>query len=172
MKSKQLSLPFFLLFIALFFYNASALAELACMKGVQNEEDINICQHSEATRLALELNDLEHSIRSRFKSPQIERFDEAQNRWLQMTEKDCEIEAAFYEGATIYLAIHSECLQRHYLERLVTLKKYVCPEPNLGNGCHLNNSAPVPAVVELPPTDSRVKSSVKPGKIKNSTRFR
>ena len=117
-------------------------SEPACMKNVQNEEEINICQHTEAKQLELELNDLEHSIRSRFKSPQIERFDEAQTRWQQMTEKDCEIEAFFYEGATIYPAIQSECLQRHYLDRMETLKKYVCPEPNLGSGCVVPDQKP------------------------------
>ena len=105
------------------------------MKNAQNEEDINICQHSEAKRLLLELNDLENAIHNRFQGSQSERFTEAQTRWRQMTAKDCEIEADFYEGAGIYPAIHSACLQRHYLDRITTLKKYLCPEPNLGNGC-------------------------------------
>ena len=107
------------------------------MKNSHNEEEINICQHTETKKLEQELNELEKSIRDRFKSPQIERFDEAQTRWQQMTEKDCEIEANFYEGAPIYLAIQSECLQRHYQDRMETLKKYICPEYSLGNGCDI-----------------------------------
>jgi len=125
------------------------------MKDSRSEEEINICQHAAAKALELELNDLESSIRSRFKSPQLERFDDAQTHWQQMTESDCKIEADFYEGAPIYPAIQSECLQRHYQDRMETLNKYVCPEPNLGNGCEVND--PVPVVVLPAPADKRSK---------------
>lgn len=144
------------------------------MGNAHSEEEINVCQAAAAKQLELDILDLEKAVRSRFKSPQIERFDEAQTRWQQMTEKDCEIEANFYEGAAIYIAIQSECLQRHYQERLQTLKKYICPEHSLGNGCEQNTNATMPAPVDLPPAESRIKSPDKPTpqKIKDTKRFR
>ncbi len=148
-------------------------AEPECMKTTRSEEEINVCQSAAAKQLELDIIDLEQAIRSRFKSPQIERFDEAQRRWEQMTEKDCEIESNFYEGAAIYIAIQSECLQRHYQDRLQTLKKYVCPEHNLGSGCERNDSASAPTAIELPTANDRIKSSKnKAEKVKNTKRFR
>ena len=148
-------------------------AEPACMDSAHGEEEINVCEAAAAKQLELDILDLEKAIRSRFKSPQIERFDEAQTRWQQMTEKDCEIESNFYEGAAIYVAIQSECLQRHYQERMQTLKKYICPEPSLGNGCERNDSTSAPAPVDLPPAETRARTpDTPPQKIKNTQRFR
>jgi uncharacterized protein YecT (DUF1311 family) len=122
--------------VLLFLAGQPVLAdEPACMTDAHTEDDINLCQATAARQLEMELGDLEHAIRSRFKSPQLERFDEAQAHWHQMALKDCEIEASFYEGAKVYLAIQSGCLRRHYQERMVTLNKYLCPEQQLGNGC-------------------------------------
>lgn len=162
---------FFILF-AVLIHMGIAQAEPECMKSARSEEEINVCQSEAARQLELDIIDLEKAIRPHFKSPQIERFDEAQTRWQQMTEKDCEIEANFYEGAAIYVAIQSECLQRHYQERMQTLKKYICPEPSLGNGCETADSAAAPLAVELPSADMRVKTADKPQKIKNTNRFR
>jgi len=160
------------LFACLLNINISVYAEPDCMNSSHSEEEINVCEAAAAKQLELDILDLEKAIRSRFKSPQVERFDEAQTRWQQMTEKDCEIEANFYEGAAIYVAIQSECLQRHYQERLLTLKKYICPEPRLGNGCEKNDAASTPAEVDLPPAETRVKTVDKPQPIKNTKRFR
>lgn len=171
MTSHTLPLPTFLLLVAALFFSAFASSEPACMKTVSTEEDINICQYSEAKRLLLELNDLENAIQTHLQGSQGERFEEAQTRWRQMTEKDCELEADFYEGAGIYPAIHSECLQRHYLDRMATLKKYLCPEPNLGHGCEAAVSQ-ITTVPASPPAASRNKLAETPNTLKQSKRFR
>jgi len=152
------------------YYGSPVMAEPLCMKESRSEEEINICQHAVAKELELQIGDMEKLVRTHFKSPQIERFDEAQTRWQQMTEKDCEIEANFYEGAAIYPAIQSECLQRHYQERLQTLKKYTCPEYNLGNGCESTGEVTAPAV--SPSDETGVKNSDNVQQIKNTKRFR
>ena len=128
--------PVRFIFLAFFpFLSMLSYADAGCMKNARSEEEINICQHAEAKRLEMELKDLEAAIQSRFQSPQLERFQAAQAFWMQMTEKDCEIEADFYEGAPIYPAIKSQCLQKHYRNRIQLVRDYLCPEYSLSNGC-------------------------------------
>lgn len=157
MKKYCKKIFWFIFFAMAMNYSVSVISEPLCMKNSHSEEDINICQHAEAKKLELELYDLETKVRSRFKTIQAERFDEAQTRWQQMTEKDCEIEAYFYEGAPIYPAIQAECLQRHYQDRMETLKKYLCPEHSIGNGC--DSVEPTPKPVTLPTNQTKIKGS-------------
>jgi uncharacterized protein YecT (DUF1311 family) len=109
--------------------------EPLCMSKVKNEEDINICQYATAKYLELQVKETEEKILLRFSGAQLTRFQEAQANWRLMMNLDCEIQSYFYEGAGIYTAIQSQCLQGHYRTRLETLRRYLCPEHQYLNGC-------------------------------------
>lgn len=109
--------------------------EPLCMSKVKNEEDINICQYATAKYLELQVQETEEKILLRFSGLQLKRFQEAQEHWRLMLNLDCELQSYFYEGAGIYTAIQSQCLQGHYRTRLATLKNYLCPEHQYLNGC-------------------------------------
>lgn len=112
--------------------------EPLCMSKVKSEEDINICQYATAKYLELQVKETEEKILLRFSGIQLQRFQEAQANWRLMMNLDCEIQAYFYEGAGIYTAIQSQCLQNHYHTRLETLRHYLCPEHQYLNGCSNN----------------------------------
>lgn len=105
------------------------------MSKVKNEEDINICQYATAKYFELQLKEIEDKILLRFSGIQLKRFQEAQENWHLMVNLDCEIQSYFYEGAGIYTAIQSQCLQSHYRARLEVLERYLCPEHQYLNGC-------------------------------------
>lgn len=109
--------------------------EPLCMSKVKNEEDINVCQYATAKYFELQLKEIEEKILLRFSGDQLKRFQEAQEHWRLMINLDCEIQSYFYEGAGIYTAIQSQCLQKHYRTRLDTLERYTCPEHQYLNGC-------------------------------------
>jgi len=128
-----------LFFLALFFLlPVSIIAqteEPLCMSKVKNEEDINICQYATAKYFELQVKETEEKILLRFSGVQLKRFQETQENWRMMMNLDCEIQSYFYEGAGIYTAIQSQCLQWHYRARLETLERYLCPEHQYLNGC-------------------------------------
>lgn len=109
--------------------------EPLCMSKVKSEEDINICQYATAKYLELQVKEIEEKILLHFSGPQLKRFQEAQANWRLMMNLDCEIQSYFYEGAGIYTAIQSQCLQDHYRTRLEILERYMCPEHQYLNGC-------------------------------------
>lgn len=109
--------------------------EPLCMSKVKTEEDINICQYATAKYLEMQVNDVEEKILKRFSGQQLKRFQEAQASWRLMVAMDCEIQSYFYEGAAVYTAIQSQCLQFNYRVRLHTLDNYLCPEHSYLNGC-------------------------------------
>lgn len=109
--------------------------EPLCMSKVKNEEDINICQYATAKYLELQVKETEEKVLLRFSGIQLQRFQETQANWRLMVSLDCEIQSYFYEGAGIYAAIQSQCLQKHYASRLDTLRNYLCPEHQYLNGC-------------------------------------
>lgn len=157
-----------------------AQAEPACMKDSHTAEEINICQHTEAKQLELQLKNLEESVRSRLKGVQLDRFNSAEASWLDMTNKDCEIESDFYEGSPVYIATQSKCLQNHYLARMHVIRNYLCPDYSITNGCEPGN-IPLPdsliplrtavPVVDSPPVNFQAPASP-PKKIEGGTRFR
>lgn len=112
------------------------------MQHVATDEEINTCQSSEAKLLGLQIKELEALLNTRFKGVQLERFVSAQAAWRQMVEKDCEIQADFYEGAPIYIAVQAQCLQHHYRSRLEVLGRYLCPEHSLAKGCQKPGAPP------------------------------
>ena len=83
----------------------------------------------------LRVKEVEEKIINRFQGVQLERFQQAQASWRSLLENDCAIQSDFYEGAGVYTAIISQCLQMHYRARLEILEKYLCPEHNYLNGC-------------------------------------
>lgn len=117
-------------------------AEPACMSQVKSEEDINICQYATAKYLELQVKETEDKVLTRFSGIQLKRFQEAQTHWRLLMSLDCEIQAYFYEGAGVYTAIQSQCLQNHYRIRLQILKNYLCPEHSYLNGCSNNIANP------------------------------
>lgn len=120
------------------------------MKHVATDEEINICQSSEAKLLNLQVKELEAAILARFKGVQLERFEVAQQAWRAMTEKDCEIQADFYEGAPVYIAIQAQCLQHHYRDRIEVLNRYLCPEHSFSKGCEKPSEGRPQPPVETP----------------------
>ena len=100
-----------------------------------SDEEINICQYNRAKHLELKLRDLVALIQARLPKAQLARFNEAQGHWVGMTQKDCEIEADFFEGAPIYPAILAQCQQQHYRTRINHINRYLCPENNLVEAC-------------------------------------
>jgi uncharacterized protein YecT (DUF1311 family) len=119
---------------------ASDYEEPECMSKVQEEEDINICQFATAKYFELRVKEVEEEIMNRFKGVQLERFRSAQSAWRAMLENDCAIQSDFFEGANVYTAIISQCLQTHYRNRLDTLENYLCPEHSYLNGCDISTS--------------------------------
>jgi len=111
------------------------IEEPPCMSKVKSEEDINICQYATAKYLELQAKEMEEKILLRFSGVQLKRFQEAQEHWRLMVSLDCEIQSYFYEGAGVYTAIQSQCLQNHYRARLEVLQRYICPEHQSPNGC-------------------------------------
>lgn len=114
------------------------------MSKVKSEEDINICQYATAKYLELQVKEIEEKILLRFSGIQLKRFQEAQANWRLMLSLDCEIQSYFYEGAGIYTAIQSQCLQDHYRTRLQILERYMCPEHQYLNGCSNKAAQPKP----------------------------
>ncbi len=107
----------------------------SCMENARDDEEINVCQHALAKELEYKLRDLEKDIKSHLKGTQKDRFNDSQVHWRKMTERDCQIEADFYEGATVYPAILSQCLQKHYRDRINQVRNYLCPEHSLSTDC-------------------------------------
>ena len=76
---------------------SSALAEEDCMDTAKTDEAINVCQHKQAKQYEFQLIELVRQITARFKGEQLTRFKQAQTGWEQMMNKDCEVEANFFE---------------------------------------------------------------------------
>ena len=163
-----------------------AHAEPECMKNSHTEEEINVCQLATAKQLEIQLKELEVRVRARLKGNQLQRFNAAQDSWQIMTTRDCEIEADFYEGSPVYIAIQAQCLQRHYIERLQLVNNYLCPEYSINSGCQattpLSESLPF-ARPAVPVVDSPAQpaattkpnnnpDTTAPQKIEGTTRFR
>jgi len=106
-----------------------------CMKEALSSEEMNICQHAQAKVVEYKLTELVKAIIARFEGDQELRFILAQTQWRAMMEKDCELEADFYEGADVYPAILSRCMQNHYQSRITQISNYLCPEHSLSKSC-------------------------------------
>lgn len=119
--------------------------EPLCMSKVKSDEDINICQYATAKYLEQQVKETEDKVLLKFSGVQLKRFQEAQANWRLMMSLDCEIQGYFYEGANIYPAIQSQCLQAHYRSRLKILQNYLCPEHSYVNGCRSDSVPPAPA---------------------------
>ena len=130
---KKTTLPFFYIFLISFVYSHATQAD--CTDSSRSTEEINVCQYSLAKNLEYKLKKLEKKIIFNFDSEQQSRFEQAQTAWRKMVAVDCEIESAFYEGAPIYTAIVSQCLQKHYLSRIEQIKNYICPDHSLNTSC-------------------------------------
>ena len=107
----------------------------ACMDKAKTDEEVNVCQHTLAKEMEYKYKSLVKQIQGKFKGQQLQRFNAAQQHWQQMMDRDCLIEANFYEGAPIYPGILSGCLENHYRERIEHIKNYLCPEQSMSRSC-------------------------------------
>ena len=105
------------------------------MEKASSHEEINVCQHKLAKQKEYQLKNLVTEIKKRFRGTQKDRFNDAQQLWEKMTNRDCEIEADFYEGSQVYIAILSQCLNGHYQQRIDQIKYYLCPDHSLSKAC-------------------------------------
>jgi uncharacterized protein YecT (DUF1311 family) len=106
-----------------------------CMAKATTDEEINICQHNKAKELEISLEQLVEEIIAGLPKQQLQRFTAAQEHWQGMLTKDCELEAAFFEGAPIYPAILAQCQQHHFRTRIDHIRRYLCPEHTVVNSC-------------------------------------
>ena len=107
----------------------------SCMEKAKTDEEINVCQHALAKELEFKLKDLEEMVLQRFKGVQRERFLTGQASWKLMVQNDCELEADFFEGATVYPAVISRCRYKHYKRRINQIRNYLCPDHSLNHSC-------------------------------------
>jgi uncharacterized protein YecT (DUF1311 family) len=134
MKASQKYLKFSLLLCSLSLLSLQP-AHADCMITALTDDDINICQHKITKQTEYVLNEIEEKIRKHLSGTQKDRFNAAQGLWRDMAERDCEIESDFYEGAGIYQAIYSVCMNNHYNNRIMQISNYLCPDHSLGKGC-------------------------------------
>lgn len=121
--------------IFIFLFCGSSMAFSDCMQNTTNNEEINICQHTLAKQVEYKLRQLSKAIITRFEGEQELRFIQAQTQWRAMMKKDCALESDFFEGADVYPAILSRCMQNHYQSRITQISNYLCPEHSLSQSC-------------------------------------